>query len=198
MGASRSHVYWCRSGDGKSASSASKAGGGSGPESLAQVTHLTLTSVYSAIPRSVSAARIDGTSTDSARDVTGMLAPLDQQPARSPAAARGSGERPLDAGTQVVCMRIAMDAMSTEGPAGGDPANSADDARRRWATQVGSALHGIDGIGASALRLIYSQHLTQAEVARRLGVAESTVKTQVARALGQLAKRLAASDPHTA
>lgn len=90
-----------------------------------------------------------------------------------------------------------MDATTADAPEGDDTPGDPDEGRTWWATQVHSALHSLGGIGASALQLIYEQQLTQAQVALRLGVAESTVKTQVARALAQLAAMLAA-DPSSA
>ncbi len=101
-------------------------------------------------------------------------------------------------GNSVVWMRIAMDETPVAGDHDDDPPGRADDGSTRWAAQVFSALHAVEGIGGSALRLIYQQHLTQAQAAVRLGVAESTVKIQVARALRQLAAKVIGSDAGTA
>jgi DNA-directed RNA polymerase specialized sigma24 family protein len=64
---------------------------------------------------------------------------------------------------------------------------SADDSGARWESTVLRTVAGLDTLGRDAVRLIYQDGLTQAQVATRLGVAESTVRAEVAGAFRALA-----------
>jgi DNA-directed RNA polymerase specialized sigma24 family protein len=66
----------------------------------------------------------------------------------------------------------------------------ADEAGRRWAAKVFTTVAGLDTVGRDAVRMIYRHGLTQAQVAARLGVAESTVRAEVAGALRVLSASL--------
>lgn len=67
------------------------------------------------------------------------------------------------------------------------PPHDMRDDRRPWAREVVAALDALDPISAAALRLIYQRDTTQAQAAARLGIAETEVKTLIARGLQRLA-----------
>lgn len=59
-----------------------------------------------------------------------------------------------------------------------------------WANDVLRAVDTLDGVSATALRLIYQRSSTQAQVAARLGLSEIEVKTRVAHGMRQLTQLL--------
>jgi DNA-directed RNA polymerase specialized sigma24 family protein len=72
-----------------------------------------------------------------------------------------------------------------------------DDSGSQWAAMVLGAVAGLDTLGREAVRLIYQHRLTQAQVAARLGVAESTVRAEVAGAFRALAASLSRPESRT-
>ncbi len=66
----------------------------------------------------------------------------------------------------------------------------ADENAGRWEATVLRTVAGLDTLGRDAVRLIYQHGLTQAQVADRLGVAESAVRAAVAGAFRALAASL--------
>jgi DNA-directed RNA polymerase specialized sigma24 family protein len=61
-----------------------------------------------------------------------------------------------------------------------------------WGVEVLPILDSLDYIDRSALRLIYSDGLTQTEVARELALPEATIRRCVAHGMRRLAGRLTA------
>jgi DNA-directed RNA polymerase specialized sigma24 family protein len=73
----------------------------------------------------------------------------------------------------------------------------ADENAGRWEATVLRTVAGLDAVARDAVRLIYQHGLTQAQVAARLGVAESTVRAAVAGAFRALAASLSRPDSGT-
>jgi DNA-directed RNA polymerase specialized sigma24 family protein len=83
--------------------------------------------------------------------------------------------------------------MANPKPVDGD---SFDDASPsgQWAEEVWRALATLNSVDAAAVRLVYSQRMTQSEVARHLGLPVSETKTRISAALRELSRILVPPD----